>query len=95
MEPIVLYEDDDVLAVNKPSGLVVHSDGKTKEPNLVEWLLSKYPNIRDVGEPGGAPSGAVQGEGYTPTSESKASSSPDLDTIDYGDANINVDDIPF
>jgi single-strand DNA-binding protein len=44
---------------------------------------------------GGAPSGAVQGEGYTPTSESKASSSPDLDTIDYGDANINVDDIPF
>lgn len=44
---------------------------------------------------GGAPSGAVQGEGYNPTSESKASSSPDLDTIDYGDANINVDDIPF
>lgn len=24
-----------------------------------------------------------------------AASTPDLDTIDYGDANINVDDIPF
>ncbi len=38
-------------------------------------------------------------EGFTgnpgPSSAQKASSTPDLDTIDYGDANINVDDIPF
>lgn len=52
MEPIILYEDKDVLAINKPAGLVVHSDGKTNEPNLVDWLLSKYPEIRSVGEPG-------------------------------------------
>ena len=25
----------------------------------------------------------------------KTSSTPDLDTIDYGDSNINIDDIPF
>lgn len=25
----------------------------------------------------------------------KASTAPDLDTIDYGDSNINIDDIPF
>lgn len=52
MEPTILYEDLDILAINKPSGLVVHSDGKTKEPNLVDWLLSKYPEIKGVGEPG-------------------------------------------
>lgn len=50
MEPTILYEDQDVLAINKPAGLVVHSDGKTKESNLVEWLLSKYPDIKNVGE---------------------------------------------
>lgn len=34
--------------------------------------------------------------GFTPAEKStQASSAPDLDTIDYGDANVNVDDIPF
>lgn len=52
MEPTILYEDRDVLAINKPAGLVVHSDGKTKEDNLVDWLISKYPEIENVGEHG-------------------------------------------
>lgn len=52
MEPKILYEDDGILVINKPSGLVVHSDGKTDEPNLVEWLLKKYPEIKEVGEHG-------------------------------------------
>lgn len=58
MNPTILYEDKDIIAVNKPAGLVVHSDGrpaqagKTNEPNLVDWLLSKYPEIKNVGEPG-------------------------------------------
>lgn len=46
----ILYEDDEVLAINKPAGLVVHSDGRTKEPTLADWLLEKYPNVRGVGE---------------------------------------------
>lgn len=46
----ILYEDDEVLVVNKPAGLVVHPDGRTKEPTLAEWLLEKYPSIRGVGE---------------------------------------------
>ena len=50
MIPEILYEDDDVLAVNKPAGLVVHSDGRTKEPTLVDWLVAKYPDIAEVGE---------------------------------------------
>lgn len=48
----ILYEDNDVLAVNKPAGLVVHGDGKTEEPTLVDWILEKYPETKDVGEPG-------------------------------------------
>jgi 23S rRNA-/tRNA-specific pseudouridylate synthase len=27
----ILFENDDMLAINKPAGLIVHSDGKTKE----------------------------------------------------------------
>jgi 23S rRNA pseudouridine1911/1915/1917 synthase len=41
----IIYEDKDVLAINKPAGLLVHG------PNsLVDWLLKKYPEIKDVGE---------------------------------------------
>ncbi len=59
MEPTILYEDKEILAVNKPAGLVVHSDGKTKEPNLADWVLSKYPKLKEVGEPGRDASGNV------------------------------------
>lgn len=57
MEIKVLYEDKDLLALDKPAGLVVHSDSKTKEPTLADWLVEKYPNIREVGEPWVTPSG--------------------------------------
>ena len=42
---VILYEDEDVLVINKPSGLVVHADGKTTEPTLVDWLLKHYPPL--------------------------------------------------
>lgn len=47
----ILYEDSDYIVVNKPSGLSVHSDGKTKERTLVDWILEKYPHMKEVGEP--------------------------------------------
>ena len=37
----VLYEDDCLLVVNKPSGLVVHPAPSVKEPTLVDWLVHK------------------------------------------------------
>ncbi len=46
----IIYEDDNVLAVNKPAGLVVHSDGRTVEPTLSDWVLKNYPDTKDVGE---------------------------------------------
>jgi 23S rRNA pseudouridine1911/1915/1917 synthase len=51
MQPTILYEDDDILAVNKPAGLVVHSDGKTVESTLADWVLANYPDTKHVGEP--------------------------------------------
>jgi 23S rRNA pseudouridine1911/1915/1917 synthase len=47
----ILYEDDDILAINKPAGLVVHSDARTDEPSVAEWMASKYPESKNVGEP--------------------------------------------
>ncbi|RLA65325.1 MAG: RluA family pseudouridine synthase [Epsilonproteobacteria bacterium] len=37
----VLYEDDYLLVVNKPSGLVVHPALSVKEATLVDWLVKK------------------------------------------------------
>ena len=50
-EPKILYEDDQMLAINKPAGLVVHYNGKTKEPSVTDWVLKKYPELKEVGEP--------------------------------------------
>jgi len=37
----VLYEDDVMMVVNKPSGLVVHPAPSVKEATLVDWLVHK------------------------------------------------------
>lgn len=49
--PTVIYEDKDVLVLNKPSGFMVHADGKSKEYTLTDWILENYPEIKGVGEP--------------------------------------------
>ena len=40
----VLYEDEELLVINKPSGLTVHPAPSVKEATLVDWL--KYKGIR-------------------------------------------------
>lgn len=37
----VLFEDDDILVINKPSSLTVHPAPSVKEPTLVDWLKHK------------------------------------------------------
>ena len=37
----ILYEDDDLLVVNKPAGLTVHPAASVKELTLVDWLKSR------------------------------------------------------
>ena len=46
----ILYEDKDILAINKPAGLVVHADGRTKEESVSSWLVEHYPEAKEVGE---------------------------------------------
>jgi len=37
----VLYEDDELLVINKPSGVTVHPAPSVKEATLVDWLKHK------------------------------------------------------
>jgi len=46
----ILYEDKEALVINKPAGLVMHSDGKSIKPTLADWILEKYPQTKSVGE---------------------------------------------
>lgn len=55
--PTVIYEDDDVLVINKPAGLIVHSDGRTEEPSVAAWVFRHYPQMAEVGEPWVSPQG--------------------------------------
>lgn len=47
----VLYEDDDIVVIDKPVGLRVHEDGRIAGPSVVDWFLARYPDARGVGEP--------------------------------------------
>lgn len=58
-EPEVLYEDDQVLVINKPAGLPVHGLGADPAGTVVEWLLGRAPEARGVGEPRVGKDGAV------------------------------------
>src|ERR1035437_6305719 len=46
MELPILYEDADVVAVNKPAGLITHSDGRTVEETAEDWFYKKYPETK-------------------------------------------------
>jgi 23S rRNA pseudouridine1911/1915/1917 synthase len=45
----ILYEDDDVIIVNKPAGMVVHPGAGHSHGTLVHAVLAHAPDIRGVG----------------------------------------------
>ena len=47
----VVYEDDQVIVVDKPAGLVVHPGAGNPDGTLVNGLLARYPELAGVGEP--------------------------------------------
>tara|TARA_Y100000310_G_scaffold208118_1_gene208644 strand:+ start:7039 stop:7758 length:720 start_codon:yes stop_codon:yes gene_type:complete len=55
----ILYEDEGILAIDKPSGIKVHGDGINKEETLADWILEQYPQIKNVGEEGFAQNGTT------------------------------------
>jgi len=47
----IVYEDSDLIVINKPSGLITHPKNKTDtSKSVVSWLLEKYPSIKNIGE---------------------------------------------
>lgn len=47
----ILYEDENVIVVNKPAGLTVHPSSHEPTGTLTDYLLEKYPEIKGVGDP--------------------------------------------
>jgi 23S rRNA pseudouridine1911/1915/1917 synthase len=57
-EPTVIYEDADVMVINKPYGMLVHEDWqKNSNQTLVEWFLKRVPAAQGVGEQTATPDG--------------------------------------
>lgn len=50
MEFKIIYEDENLLVVDKPAGIAVFPEGGIKEKTLINALLEIYPELRSVGE---------------------------------------------
>jgi len=51
MKILVVYEDKNILIINKPSGLITHPKNATdNQESVTSWLVEKYPEIKNVGE---------------------------------------------
>ena len=48
----IVYEDDDLLVVDKPAGLTVHPAPGHPNHTLVNAILAHYPHLSGVGSPG-------------------------------------------
>ncbi len=47
----IIYEDSDLLIIDKPSGLLTHPKNKNdRGESVVSWLLKNRPSVKDVGE---------------------------------------------
>lgn len=52
---VVLFEDDDLIVIDKPSGTVVHDSPSNRAPSVVGWFQQKYADLAaafDVDRPG-------------------------------------------
>lgn len=56
-EPIILFQNDAVMVINKPCGWLVHENGHSKHPTVVDWFCDLVPAAKGVGEVGYSPDG--------------------------------------
>ena len=47
----VVFEDDSVIVVSKPSGLIVHPGSGIANGTLVNGLAAQFPDLREIGDP--------------------------------------------
>lgn len=51
MQPEIIFEDKDIIVVNKPAGMPVHEARHSDDYSLCDWLLERFPEIKEVGDP--------------------------------------------
>ena len=47
----VVFEDDSVIVVSKPTGLIVHPGSGIADGTLVNGLAAQFPDLRKIGDP--------------------------------------------
>lgn len=50
-QPSIIYEDSNILVINKPSGLVVHPFDYSTEETLLDFLMNHSPDIFSIDNP--------------------------------------------
>ena len=46
----IIYQDENIVVINKPAGIQIHPDHNEKENTIVNALLAKFPEISAVGD---------------------------------------------
>ena len=46
----IVFENENILALNKPKGILVHGDGRHENYTIVDWILENRPEIENIGE---------------------------------------------
>jgi 23S rRNA pseudouridine1911/1915/1917 synthase len=46
----IIYEDDDVIVINKPAAVLSQNAESSKSPSVSDFLVKHYPKIKEVGE---------------------------------------------
>jgi len=46
----IIYQDNDIVVINKPAGISVHKGVAEKGETLVDWLMEKFPEMKKVGD---------------------------------------------
>ena len=57
MELTILYEDENIVAINKPAGVMTHPDGHTTDETVSDWFATRYGASAHVGETQRLPDG--------------------------------------
>jgi 23S rRNA pseudouridine1911/1915/1917 synthase len=49
-QPLVVYEDRNIVGLNKPAGWLVYADGRSGSPAVADWAAKRWPEMQGVGE---------------------------------------------
>ena len=62
LEPKIIFTDEQLLILDKPAGWLTHPSGHSQSPlipSVTEWLITHYPSLAAIGEPGQLQTGEV------------------------------------